>query len=148
MYMAYKGKYRPKHTKKYKGDPTQIIYRSLWERKFMDYCDLNESISQWQSEEFWIPYKNPIDNRTHRYFPDFFIKYKDAKGKKRSVVIEVKPKKQLLMPKKNPKKRTKSWAYEVQTYVVNQAKFKAAEAYCADRKYEFRIMTEKELGIS
>ena len=52
------------------------------------------------------------------------------------------------MPKKNPKKRTKSWAYEVQTYVVNQAKFKAAEAYCADRKYEFRIMTEKELGIS
>ena len=147
MYMAYKGKYRPKHTKKYKGDPTQIIYRSLWERKFMEYCDLNESISQWQSEEFSIPYKNPIDNRMHRYFPDFFIKYKDAKGKKRSVVIEVKPKKQFLMPKKNPKKRTKWWAYEVQTYVINQAKWEAAKNYCDDRKYEFKIMTEDDLGI-
>jgi len=146
--MAYKGKFRPKRPKKYKGDPTQIIYRSLWEKKFMEYCDLTESISQWQSEEFWIPYKSPLDNRVHRYFPDFFIKYRDALGKIRNVVIEVKPAKQLKMPKKNPKKRTKSWAYEVQTYVVNQAKFKAAEAYCADRKYEFRIMTEKELGIS
>ena len=146
--MAYKGKFRPKRPKKYKGDPTQIIYRSLWEKKFMEYCDLTESISQWQSEEFWIPYKSPLDNRVHRYFPDFFIKYRDAHGKMRNVVIEVKPAKQLKMPKKNPKKRTKSWAYEVQTYVVNQAKWKAAESYCADRKYEFKIMTEKELGIA
>ena len=145
--MAYKGKFRPKRPKKYKGDQTQIIYRSLWEKKFMEYCDLTESISQWQSEEFWIPYKSPLDNRVHRYFPDFFIKYRDAHGKMRNVVIEVKPAKQLKMPKKNPKKRTKSWAYEVQTYVVNQAKWKAAESYCADRKYEFKIMTEKELGI-
>ncbi len=148
MYMAYKGKYKPRNTKKYKGDPTGIIYRSLWERKFMEYCDLTENISQWQSEEFWIPYKNPLDNRTHRYFPDFFIKYKDAKGKTRNVVIEVKPKKQLKEPKRNPKKRTKAWAYEVQTWVVNQAKWEAAKSYCNDRKYEFKIMTEKELGIS
>ena len=49
MYMAYKGKFKPKHIKKYKGDPTQIIYRSLWEKKFMEYCDLTENISQWQS---------------------------------------------------------------------------------------------------
>ena len=146
--MAYKGKFRPKRPKKYKGDPTQIIYRSLWEKKFMEYCDLTENISQWQSEEFWIPYKSPLDNKVHRYFPDFFIKYRDALGKTRNVVIEVKPAKQLKMPKKNPKKRTKSWAYEVQTYVVNQEKWKAAESYCADRKYEFRIMTEKELGIA
>ena len=146
--MAYKGKFRPKRPKKYKGDPTQIIYRSLWEKKFMEYCDLTENISQWQSEEFWIPYKSPLDNKVHRYFPDFFIKYRDALGKTRNVVIEVKPAKQLKMPKKNPKKRTKSWAYEVQTYVVNQAKWKAAESYCADRKYEFKIMTEKELGIT
>lgn len=147
MYMAYKGKYKPSYPKKYKGDPTNIIYRSLWERKFMRYCDLTENISQWQSEEFWIPYKSPLDNRMHRYFPDFFIKYTDASGKKRSVVIEVKPKKQLREPKRNPKKRTKSWALEVQTWVINQAKWKAAEEYCADRKYEFKIMTEDDLGI-
>ena len=145
--MAYKGKYKPSYPQKYKGDPTNIIYRSLWERKFMRYCDLTENISQWQSEEFWIPYKSPLDNRMHRYFPDFFIKYTDAAGKKRSVVIEVKPKKQLKEPKRNPKKRTKSWAMEVQTWVINQAKWKAAEEYCADRKYEFKIMTEDDLGI-
>ena len=145
--MAYKGKFRPKRPKKYKGDPTQIIYRSLWEKKFMEYRDLTENISQWQSEEFWIPYKSPLDNRVHRYFPDFFIKYRDALGKMRNVVIEVKPAKQLKMPKKNPKKRTKSWAYEVQTYVINQAKWEAAKSYCDDRKYEFKIMTEDDLGI-
>ncbi len=147
MYMSYKGKYKPEYPKKYKGDPTNIIYRSLWERKFMRYCDLNESVYQWQSEEIIIPYKSPIDNRIHRYFPDFFIKYTDRNGKKRSVVIEVKPKRQLKMPDKNPRKRTKAWAHDVHNWVINQAKWKAAEEYCADRQYEFKIMTEDDLGV-
>ena len=104
--MSYNGKFRPRHPKKYKGDPTNITFRSLWEKKFMSYCDLNESINEWQSEEFWIPYRSPLDNRVHRYFPDFFIKYRDGNGKRRSVVIEVKPKKETKMPPTNPKKRT------------------------------------------
>ena len=145
--MSYNGKYYPRYPKKYKGDPTNIVYRSLWERKFMNYCDLTESVSEWQSEEFWIPYRSPIDNRTHRYFPDFYIKYKDSSGKRRSVVIEVKPKSQTKMPPQNPKKRTKSWAYSVKTYAVNQAKWKAAKEFCRDRNIEFKIMTEHELGI-
>jgi len=145
--MSYNGKYYPRYPKKYKGDPTNIVYRSLWERKFMNYCDLTESVSEWQSEEFWIPYRSPIDNRTHRYFPDFYIKYKDSSGKRRSVVIEVKPKSQTKMPPQNPKKRTKSWAYSVRTYAVNQAKWKAAREFCKDRNIEFKIMTEHELGI-
>ena len=145
--MSYNGKYYPRYPKKYKGDPTNIIYRSLWERKFMNYCDLTESVSEWQSEEFWIPYRSPIDNRTHRYFPDFYIKYKDSSGKRRSVVIEVKPKSQTKMPPQNPKKRTKSWAYSVRTYAVNQAKWKAAREFCKDRNIEFKIMTAHELGI-
>ena len=145
--MSYNGKYYPRYPKKYKGDPTNIVYRSLWERKFMNYCDLTESVSEWQSEEFWIPYRSPIDNRVHRYFPDFYIKYKDSSGKRRSVVIEVKPKSQTKMPPQNPKKRTKSWAYSVRTYAVNQAKWKAAREFCKDRNIEFEIMTEHELGI-
>ena len=145
--MSYNGKYYPRYPKKYKGDPTNIVYRSLWERKFMNYCDLTENVSEWQSEEFWIPYRSPIDNRTHRYFPDFYIKYKDSSGKRRSVVIEVKPKSQTKMPPQNPKKRTKSWAYSVRTYAVNQAKWKAAREFCRDRNIEFKIMTEHELGI-
>ena len=145
--MSYSGKYRPRYPKKYKGDPTNIVYRSLWERKFMNYCDLTESVDEWASEEFWIPYKSPIDNRTRRYFPDFFVKYKDVKGKMRYVVVEVKPKKETKMPPTNPKKRTKSWAYSVKTWAVNQAKWKAATEYCKDRNYEFKIMTEDDLGI-
>ena len=145
--MSYNGKYRPRYPRKYKGDPTNIVYRSLWERKFMNYCDLNESINEWQSEEFFIPYVSPLDNRVHRYFPDFLIKYKDSKKRLRTMVVEVKPKKETKMPPTNPKKRTKSWAYSVRNWAINQAKWKAAREFCKDRKYEFKIMTEDDLGI-
>ena len=145
--MSYKGVFKPSNPRKYKGDHTNIIYRSLWERKFMRYCDLNESVYQWQSEEFAIPYKSPLDNRYHRYFPDFFVKYIDSTGKRRIMVIEIKPAKEVKMPPKNPKKRTKAWVRSIELWAVNQAKWKAAEEFCADRNYEFKIMTEKELGI-
>ena len=145
--MSHHGKYFPRHPKKYKGNPTNIVYRSSWEKKFMNWCDLTESVSEWQSEEFFIPYRSPIDGRVHRYFPDFFVKYKDNNGKKRVLVIEVKPKKETKMPTTNPKRRTKSWAYSVRTYAINQAKWKAAKEYCKDRNYEFKIMTEDDLGI-
>ena len=143
--MAYKGKFKPKHIKKYKGDPTQIVYRSLWEKKFMEYCDLTESISQWQSEEFWIPYKNPIDKRTHRYFPDFYMKVRQTNGTTKKFVIEVKPKAQCKEPIKNPKRRTKKWLNEVFTYAVNQAKWKSAEEFCKDHGMEFKVLTEDHL---
>ena len=51
------------------------------------------------------------------------------------------------MPEQNPKRRTKAWAYKVQMWVKNQAKWEAAREYCADRNYEFRVMTEEDLGI-
>ena len=145
--MSHHGKYFPRHPKKYKGNPTNIVYRSSWEKKFMNWCDLTESVSEWQSEEFFIPYRSPIDGRVHRYFPDFFVKYRDANGKRRTMVVEVKPKSQTKMPIQNPKKRTKSWAYSVRTYAINQAKWKAAREFCNDRNIEFKIMTEDELGI-
>ena len=65
--MSYKGKYKPRFPKKYKGNPTNIIYRSSWELKFMRYCDSNQNILEWGSEEFCLPYKSPLDNRIHRY---------------------------------------------------------------------------------
>ena len=113
----------------------------------MNYFDLNESFNEWQSEEFFIPYVSPLDNRVHRYFPDFLIKYKDSKKRLRTMVVEVKPKKETKMPPTNPKKRTKSWAYSVRTWAINQAKWKAAREFCKDRNYEFKIMTEDDLGI-
>ena len=145
--MAYSGKYKPSYPKKYKGDPTNIIYRSLWERKFMRYCDLNENVLEWGSEEIALPYRSPIDNRVHRYFPDFYIKVKESNGQIKKYIIEIKPKKQTVEPKVQ-KRKTKSYIYEVYEYVKNQAKWKAAEEFCRDRMWEFKILTEEDLGIN
>ena len=144
--MSYKGKYYPSFPRKYKGDPTNIIYRSLWERKFMVYCDKNQNILEWASEEIAIPYRSPIDNRVHRYFPDFYMKVKETNGKIKNYVIEVKPVKQTKPPKK-PKRQTKGYIREAFEYARNQAKWKAAREYCADRMWEFKVITEKELDI-
>ena len=144
--MAYKGKFRPKIPNKYKGDYTNIIYRSLWELKFMKYCDSNQNILEWGSEDFFIPYKSPIDNRYHRYFPDFYIKVRENSGQIKKYIIEIKPKKQCIEPKVQ-KRKTKGYVYEVYEYAKNQAKWKAATEYCKDRRLEFKVLTENELGI-
>ena len=144
--MSYKGKYYPSYPRKYKGDPTNIIYRSLWERKFMVYCDKNQNILEWASEEIAIPYRSPVDNRVHRYFPDFYMKVKERGGKVKRYVIEVKPAKQTKPPVK-PKRQTKGYIREAYEYAKNQAKWKMAREFCADRQWEFKVVTEKELGI-
>ena len=141
--MAYSGKFKPKNYKKYKGDPTRIYYRSLWERRFMVYCDNNPSIIEWGSEEIIIPYRSPVDKKIHRYFPDFYIKYVNRKGQAVREIIEVKPKSQC-SPPPVPKRQTKKFKEKVLTYIINQAKFKAGE-FCKDRKMGFRILTEDHL---
>ena len=144
--MAYRGKYYPSFPRKYKGDPTNIIYRSIWERKFMVYCDKNNKILEWGSEEIALPYISPHDSRVHRYFPDFYIKVQENTGKVKRYLIEVKPLKQTVRPKK-PKRQTKGYIREAFEYARNQAKWKAAREYCADRMWEFKVITEKELDI-
>ena len=144
--MAYKGKYYPSFPKKYKGDPTNIIYRSLWERKFMVYCDKNTKILEWGSEEIALPYISPHDSRVHRYLPDFYIKVQENTRKIKRYLIEVKPLKQTTKPKK-PKRQTKGYIREAFEYARNQAKWKAAREYCADRMWEFKVITETELDI-
>ena len=145
MAESIKSKYKPENPRKYKGDYRNIICRSSWERKFCRWCDLNESILEWGSEEFFIPYRAP-DGRVRRYFPDFIMKVKETNGEVKTYVIEVKPLRQTKPPKKK-KRVTKSYIYECTTYAVNQAKWKAADEWCKDHKIEFKIITEKELGI-
>jgi hypothetical protein len=144
--MSYKGKYKVKNPEKYKGDPTSIIWRSLWERKYMKYLDDNSNILEWSSEEFYIWYKSPIDNRQHRYFPDFFVKEKYSDGSVKKYLVEIKPKKQTAPPTK-PQRQTKKYISEVYEYAKNQSKWEAAKEWCDDRGYEFVILTETELGI-
>ena len=112
----------------------------------MNYCDSNPSIIKWSSEEVIIPYRSPIDNRYHRYFPDFYIKVRESDGNISEKIIEIKPAKEVKEPKKQ-KTRTKRYVTEVMTYAKNISKWEAAEEFCKDRKWKFQIMTEKELGI-
>ena len=145
--MAYKGKYQLKNTHKYIGNPMNVIYHSLWERKFMVYADNSDNILEWGSEEHIIPYVSPWDGRRHRYFPDFYIKAKQHDGSIKKVIIEIKPKVQCSPPEKKPSRKTKAWYNKVKTWGINQAKWKYANEYCLDRNWEFKILTEDHLGI-
>ena len=144
--MAYSGLFKPKHPEKYVGDPTNIVYRSSWEVKVMSWLDNNDSIITWASEELFIPYISPVDNRWHRYFPDFLVKYRTKDNKLSTMMLEVKPKKQTAQPELQ-KSKTKQFINEVKTWGVNQAKWKAANEYCLDRGWEFKLITEDHLGL-
>ena len=136
--MSYKGPFRPKNPQKYKGNPTNIIYRSLWELRMMRYFDITDSVIEWSSEEIIIPYRSPKDNRIHRYFPDFYVKVRGADGTINNMLIEVKPKKQTMLKENASKKEKLTW-------IVNVAKWKAAELYCQKHNFVFKLLTEKEL---
>jgi len=144
--MSYKGRFRPKYPQKYVGDPTNIIYRSLWELRLMRYFDQHPNVLNWGSEELAIPYLSPVDNSIHRYFPDFIVKMRETNGDLSTLMIEVKPYNQTIEPKKNPS-YPRRYLKEVFQYGVNQAKWKAAMEFCRDRNWKFKIMTEKEIGI-
>ena len=143
-----KGYFKPRHPSKYKGDPTNIIYRSSWEKRCMIYFDRNPNVLSWNSEEIIVPYKSPIDGRYHRYFPDFLIKVRKKDGKEEVIMIEVKPYYQTQEPKKTDTgKLTKRYINEVKTYAINKYKWDAAIEYCKDRRWSFKILTENELGL-
>lgn len=146
--MSYKGKYNPQNPTKYVGDITNIRYRSLWERRFMVYCDTNANITKWGSEEIVIPYRSPVDGKVHRYFVDFIIESKNNVGERKISLVEIKPKKQCKEPKKpdKPSKRQKStYIYEAATWAVNQEKWDAARAFATERGWEFVVLTEEDI---
>jgi hypothetical protein len=143
--MAHKGFFKPLNPKKYAGNPSNIVYRSRWEFVFMRFCDKNSDVLEWSSEEFFVPYRCRTDGRIHRYFPDFKVKIITPKGIK-TQVIEIKPYKEVYPPKKPPR-MTKRYMTEALTYAKNKSKWEYAEEWCKNRGYEFKIITEKELGL-
>lgn len=112
----------------------------------MNYLDRHPDVIEWQSEEFFIPYISPVDGKPHRYFPDFWIKKKNAQGIVEIDVVEIKPKSQMAPPKK-PEKMTKRFFTEARTWGVNQAKWQAASTFCKQRNWNFKILNEQDLGI-
>jgi len=148
----YQGRYRPQNPEKYKGDVSNIQYRSGWELRLCSYLDKHPKVLEWSSEEVVLPYVSPIDNRIHRYFPDFLVKQLNKEGNIETILIEVKPYAQTRPPDpakgKTPSGRpSRRFLNEVKTWGVNEAKWKAAEEFCRDRKWKFQKLTEHDLGI-
>ena len=142
--MAWKGRFRPNNPSKYDGDPTNIIYRSRLELRYMQYLDGNSGVLKWSSEETIVPYYDPTKQRWRRYFPDFIVT-----TAAKTFMVEVKPHKQTMPPTgtmHRDGRKNRRLIKEQVTWVNNQAKWEAAREYCADRKWDFIIITEKDLG--
>jgi hypothetical protein len=142
--MSYKGWFTPRNPQKYKGDATNIVYRSSWELRVMKYLDEQPKVIWWASEEIIIPYKSPVDQKMHRYFPDFIARIRQE-NREITVILEVKPFKQTQLP--TQKRRTQKFIQEVATYAINQEKWRAADLFCKEHGWQFKIITEKELGL-
>ena len=143
--MAYKGRYKIKNPDKYLGNPTNVIFRSLWERNTFRWCENNPKVRAWSSEEIVVPYKCKVDNKLHRYFVDLYVEMNNGQ----TILVEIKPKKETLPPKQ-PKRKTKKYINEVMTYIKNTSKWEAANQYANHKGWKFQVWTEetlKNLGI-
>ena len=132
------GKFNIKNPDKYVGNKTPT-YRSSWEFAFMRFCDEHSSVAQWASEAIKIPYRHPFTGKHTVYVPDFFIVYIDKKGKQKVELIEVKPANQSFHERVGKSRQNQS------AFVVNQAKWSAANAWCKQKGIFFRIVTEDDI---
>jgi hypothetical protein len=135
------GIYKPINPQKYIGDLNNIVFRSSLELKWYKYFDLNPAIVEWKCEETIIQYLNPVDNKMHRYFIDVYVKYKNNKKQIKEAIIEIKPLAQVKKPVKGNQK-SKTFLRQVNTYIVNEAKWNAAKSVAFHKGIEFLILTE------
>lgn len=156
--MSYQGFFKPRYPEKYHGDSKRIVYRSRIELVMMTKLDSSPAVTQWTTDKLGvkanltnngglcIPYTDKSQNppKFRRYFPDFLVKFRSGKV----VVIEIKPDKETRPPKEaKTKKQARRYLKEARTYVQNTSKWEAARRYCDKQKWEFRIITEKDLGL-
>lgn len=138
----HQGYFKPLNPDKYVGDPSTIVYRSGWELNVMSRLDINPAVANWASEEIVVPYFDPTTKKNRRYFPDFLVKYTDGTVE----MVEVKPAKEQVAPRKG-KKSQRRFLSEAATYLMNQAKWKAAEEFCKAKGWKFRVVNEMDLGL-
>ena len=143
----HQGKFTPRNPEKYVGDVSNIIFRSSFELHFMSWCHRTPAVLQWESEGLEIKYISPLDKKVHRYFPDFMIRVILQNGQERVQLIEIKPEIQTKPPVMTAKKKTKKFLLEEATYMVNQAKWAAAEALALKHDIDFIIINEYDLGL-
>ena len=132
------GIFTPTNPQKYIGKHNPK-YRSGWEFTFMQFCDKNDAVLKWASEAIAIPYMNPVTGKRANYIPDFFIVYQNKYGKQIAEMVEIKPKKQSLIESRTASARDRA------IVAVNHAKWAAANAYCKQNGFKFRVVTEDDL---
>ena len=137
----YQGIFKPLNKNKYRGDVTNIVFRSRWEYMCFRWCDENSKVKSWSSEEVVIPYFYDVDKKYHRYYVDLKITFTSGD----TIIVEIKPDKET-KPPNYPGKKTKRYLQEGMTYVKNMNKWKAAENYAKDRGWGFQIWTENTLA--
>lgn len=141
----FQGRFIPRFPNKYKGNSTNICYRSGWELRVMNFLDLSSYVLEWGSETVIVPYRKPADgNKIHRYYPDFIVTKLDKNGNKETIMLEVKPSKETAPPVRKSRV-TKRYLHEALTYSTNDAKWKAAQIYCQKRGWKFQIITENDI---
>ena len=170
----HQGVYIPKNPGKVVGG--EVIYRSAWEMAFARWCDDNPAVIEWGCETASIQYRNPaavdldacrkygvspldpMNWPIHNYYPDFYLEIRaddDEDGTKtKRLFIEIKPKHQTERPIPPPVgaklQEQKRFNEAARTYLQNDAKWKAAIAWCQDRGIEFKVFTEvtlQKMGI-
>ena len=131
------GNYIPKHPEKYVGNGA-IKYRSGWEHSFMNFLDNNDHILQWASESIAIPYRHPLDGKTHSYIPDFLITYRTKNNTVKAELIEIKPKKQSVI-------EAKMSSRDRAVVAINYAKWDSATKWARKNGLTFRVITEQDM---
>lgn len=153
MYKSYQGWYKllnpnkfikpiDEHMQSFKEGHAE--YKSGLELKAMKYADYNKHIVKWSLEPFHIKYLKPTDGKVHRYYIDLYLEFSSGDR----FLVEIKSKSETIPPRKPNKKTDKAirnYQIALQTYAVNQAKWKAAEEFAAKNKMRFIILTEDEL---
>lgn len=144
---TYKGNFKPKNPNKYVGDNLDnIIYRSSYELKFMNWCDTTPDVLQWNSEGIRLPYVSPIDSKVHEYVVDFMVKIKNKIQEEKIFLVEVKPSR-FTRPPTIPKRKSRKYLNEVIQWKTDQAKWDIAKKYAQKQGWEFTLITEHQLGL-
>jgi len=139
-----KGEFVPKNQSKYVGK-VPIIYRSSYEKEFLEWADRSPSVLEYGLESVVVKYYNPIKQRPARYIVDVYLKYRNRNGEIKEELIEIKPIQQVRPPTKGKKKKKSTLVREAATWHVNQAKWRAAMKYADERGWTFRILTENSI---
>jgi len=110
----------------------------------MVWLDLTDAVLFWSSEEIVIPYLFTVDNKMHRYFPDFYFELQ-KQDKIEKYLIEIKPMKDIVINKKQ--KNQQRMLDNAITIERNRCKWLAASSFASVHGLIFKVLTENDLPV-